>query len=134
MDDNVKREQILQLLEYQETYRSIQDEKHLLSEPLIILLVRASTVFCHRVVNAQARRSNEFHNKGDVLMVIKQIVRPEEVGFELDCLVLSDLALLVPDLGGDAFGERHHWLGHVDQHIKVLEGIGVFGLVFLVLL
>ena len=32
-------------------------------------------------------------------------IRPEEVRFELDRLVLGDLALLVPDLGGDALGE-----------------------------
>ena len=41
------------------------------SEPLIILLVRPGTVFCYRVVNAQARRSDEFHNKGNVSLVIK---------------------------------------------------------------
>ena len=61
-------------------------------------------------------------------------IGPEEVRFELDRLVLGDLALLVPDLGGDALGQRHHRLGHVDQHIEVLEGLRDVGLVCLVLL
>ena len=61
-------------------------------------------------------------------------IGPEEVRFELDCFVLGDLALLVPDLGGDALGQRHHRLGHVDQHIEVLEGLRDVGLVCLVLL
>ena len=71
---------VWRLAEYQETYRSIQDEEHLLSEPLIILLVWPSTVFCYRVVNTQAKRWNEFHNKGGISMI-----RPEEVRFKLDC-------------------------------------------------